>query len=189
MPVPEGMIYWFEAGESTLGEFVSQYAWFGCDASPPEHATYVRIGRRPDGRLVCTGLIVGGLSFDYGPDMPEITARALREIKLPHLVEQAVMSGTGDWEERVRRLLDASLPVRPRVRRRQLGDDHFRDVAESYRQAMVKAPQAPTQWLAKQWHVSEPTLRRWLQRARDKGYLGASMPGKAGEAPKKRGRK
>ena len=69
------------------------------------------------------------------------------------------------------------------------GDDHHRDVAAAYRQALQQAPGAPTKWIAERYHVSVPTARRWIQRARDKGYLGASTPGKAGEQPVKKRRK
>jgi hypothetical protein len=37
------------------------------------------------------------------------------------------------------------------------------------------------EWLERE--VPEPTARRWVQRARDMGLLGASRPGKAGEKP------
>jgi len=37
--------------------------------------------------------------------------------------------------------------------------------------------------LAEQLHYSDATVRRWVQRARDKGLLGPSIPGKAGEEP------
>jgi hypothetical protein len=62
-------------------------------------------------------------------------------------------------------------------------DEYFKRVAEDYRRALIARPRAPVQMLLELYEdrFSEATIRRWLQRARDKGYLGAAPPGKAGE--------
>jgi lipocalin len=61
-------------------------------------------------------------------------------------------------------------------------------LSNKYRAALEAEPRAPTKWLAERMYVSLPTARRWIQRARDLGYLGASIPGKAGERKGKRKR-
>jgi hypothetical protein len=59
--------------------------------------------------------------------------------------------------------------------------EHYERVAAAYRQALISHPRSPMRALAEQLHASDATVRRWVQRARDKGLLGPSVPGKAGE--------
>ena len=54
-------------------------------------------------------------------------------------------------------------------------------VAEAYRAALVTDPHHPIKRLAEQYHASEATVRRWVQRPRDMDLLGESAPGRAGE--------
>src|SRR5207245_2803072 len=68
----------------------------------------------------------------------------------------------------------------------------FEELARLYRRALEEAPSTPVKWLALEVKTPESTVRRWLQRCRDMGLLGPSMPGKSGEAPaprKGKGRK
>jgi hypothetical protein len=65
---------------------------------------------------------------------------------------------------------------------------HFEQVAAEYRAALKRRPRAPIAALRDQYPgVSESTLRRWTQRARDMGLLGPSRSGRAGEHPRKEG--
>ena len=59
-------------------------------------------------------------------------------------------------------------------------DDHFELVAAAYQRALIEYPRSTFKALATQLHASEATVRRWVQRAQDKGFIGESTPGKAG---------
>jgi hypothetical protein len=64
--------------------------------------------------------------------------------------------------------------------------EHFAWVAREYRRVTRENAKAPVRQLAEEMKVSEPTVRRWVQRARDLGYLRPSIPGRAGEATRRR---
>lgn len=74
---------------------------------------------------------------------------------------------------------------RPRPHRHSEGWE-ARHHGPPYRDMLVTAPRAPIKTLAEHLGVSEATVRRWVQRARDQGFLGESRPGKAGETPRRR---
>lgn len=133
----------------------------------------LRVGRRrDDGRLVCTGLILGTYVTDddgelmpaEGKNVQEITARDLRSIPLGEIL-------TG----RLASLLRLGFPADsgsyegPRARGGPKGypREHFEGVAAAYRRALHEAPRAPIKTLAAQLHTSEATARRWVRRARD----------------------
>lgn len=183
-------VTWWPGGLHHLGQLVDEHDWVcleGDERDPDRpHPVFLRLGRSPEGRLVCTGLIVGNLARFHGSPV-EITARSLRSIPLAELIGTAVSTGRlpDDFGAEIRKLLhDApGLPARLKVRPGPKGHsaEHFAHVADMYRLALDKAPGAPMRWLRKELHVSEATARRWVQRARDQGLLGPSVPGKAGE--------
>jgi hypothetical protein len=47
--------------------------------------------------------------------------------------------------------------------------------------AAVENGDPPTQTIADVMHASRPTAARWVAKARERGMLGESLPGKAGE--------
>ena len=63
---------------------------------------------------------------------------------------------------------------------RRLRDQHYEEVAEIYRDA-VKRGDAPKQAVAKAMGVSVPTAGRYVMEARNRGLLGPTTPGRAGE--------
>ena len=82
------------------------------------------------------------------------------------------------------------VPAKPYVRGGPLPRSLFETVAAEYRKALTTAPAAPVAALCKSKElrklrggrpITEPTARRWVQRCRDMGLLGKSVPGKAGE--------
>jgi hypothetical protein len=151
-----------------------------------------RLGRSTDGGVVCSGLVLGGA---VDGSVAEVTAGSLRKIPLGLLLDALsgrVTSGKGStW-------LD-SLPgfQRPtRLGPRGIPVDKLAEIAKLYRQARIERPSSPVKWLSEQIVGPEGkptpavTVRRWLQRCRDLGLLGPSIPGKAGEAlPRKTRRK
>ncbi len=68
---------------------------------------------------------------------------------------------------------------RPATRR--LGDDHYRAVAEAYRDAVAFGLN-PRKTLAIDSDTPADTVARWIRKAREKGYLTAAEPGKASGA-------
>ncbi len=137
-----------------------------------KYTIFVRLGKVPEGRLVCTGLLIGAVGSER-----EITARSLRRIPLAQLLTfLARISGGG---------APGTLRLRPFTRPGPTGlpREHFEDVAKGYREALINAPRAPIKFLAKLWGRPEVSVRRWVQRCRDMGLLGPSAPGKAGEVP------
>jgi hypothetical protein len=70
---------------------------------------------------------------------------------------------------------------RPR-RGSPLNDEHLRQVTELYRAALERGD-PPTQTVADEMHAARSTAARWVAKARERGLLGASVRGKAGERP------
>jgi hypothetical protein len=160
----------------------------------PEAGVYVRLGRTPDSRLVCTGVHIGDEDAGH-----EVTATDLRRVPLAAILGDAAryLAGEGadsplhaavmrkiasDWFRQAAPFIGA----RTRPGPGGLPPEHFERVAEAYRAALSAAPRRPIQYLAEKFNVPEPTLRRWVQRARDRGLLGPATPGKAGEQQPKR---
>jgi hypothetical protein len=155
----------------------------------------VRLATSPEGSLVCTGLIIGGFQNEA------ISARDLRGIRLGEILAD-LATALGEHRkqkalrnvEELRRvtigdLLESSAawvvkPTKLRPGPHGHPREHFEGVAMAYRAALVSAPRRPIKTLAEQYHASEATVRRWVQRARDMGLLGESVPGKAGERSK-----
>ena len=128
----------------------------------------MRLGRSPEKRLICTGLVLGAFAET------EITARGLRALPLTQFLTMATYWELGSLAPK----FDGPLP-RPGPKGYSV--DHFEKVAREYRRSLETAPRAPTRDLARRLHCSEPTARRWVQRCRDMGILGRAVPGKAGE--------
>jgi hypothetical protein len=162
---------------------VEEARWWRVSETPPlPFELRVRIGQA-GGRLVCTGLRV---DTGEGPET-EITARALREIQLPEILRQF---GERWYEDPAfARALGIDPPqatTRPasqqaRLGRRPYGREHFEHIAALYRDAIIAAPDNPYAYIKDREFRSLPTIRRWVQRARDMGLLGAAVPGKPGE--------
>lgn len=186
-------IAWFPSGGSASAQLL---AWVGertwvlveGDESDPDAPlpVFMNLSRDSRGRVVCTGLIVGRLPpWDDG--RVEVTSRNLRTIRISELIGLVTWDdgAPDEWSTAVRALM-ADAPVLKDAPRRPgpkgHPDDHFRAIAHAYRRAQLEAPRAPMRWLVEHLDRSEPTVRRWVQRARDKGYLGAAVPGRAGEA-------
>lgn len=62
----------------------------------------------------------------------------------------------------------------------RVGDEELRNVARAYRAALVEG-KPPTATVAEELHVSRSTAGRYVQRAREKGFLGPTRPRLAGE--------
>jgi hypothetical protein len=179
---------------------VNASEWVGVDTGGPAGRVLLRLGLSRQGRLVCTGLIVGTAEPLWGdpPEIGEVTARQLRAIPLGEMIASLALSaaiGSKRPDDPIQAYLARvrGRPLRERVtpypgpqaRPGPKGhpSEHYERVAVAYREALVAHPRAPMKALAEQLHYSDATVRRWVQRARDKGLLGPSIPGKAGEEP------
>jgi hypothetical protein len=155
----------------------------------------MRLGRSADGRVVCSGLLLGGAGpgnakagVQRGRRGVEISASSLRQIPLGLLMDELSH----------KQFLQERLPgfQRPtRLGPRGIPAEKLTEVADLYRRALEERPSAPVQWMTEQipGPTGKPTpavtIRRWLQRCRDLGLLGPSIPGKAGEQPTPRRRR
>lgn len=171
---------------ATVGNLVDEHDWvLVSDRDGPD--VWVRLGRDPSGRLVCTGLLIGDFNqfIDTYRERPrEVNAAVLRSIRIPEILAGALrIADVPDDFGAMVRYLNERAPLADRVRpgAAGYGDEHFAEVAKAYRAALIEAPHAPTKLLSERLHVSLPTARRWIQRARDRGYLGPATPGRAGE--------
>jgi hypothetical protein len=62
----------------------------------------------------------------------------------------------------------------------RISDDTLREVADIYRKAHAERA-APTEAVATEMSISRTSAGRWVRRARERGYLGAALPRRAGE--------
>jgi len=128
----------------------------------------VQFGLAPNGRLICTGLLVGWLAVPPSKRV-EVTARAVHEIRLGEILANKGTSGESPvpgW------LLQTVPMVRPpHPGRAGYPDEHFENVARLYKRALVVAPRAPMKWLSEQLHASSATADRWRKGAEDRGFL------------------
>jgi hypothetical protein len=188
------------ADREQIAEFTNNRHWAVLEGGGLPYPVTLSLGIGHDGRLRCTGIILGALTAEPA----EITSASLREVRITELLQEIAMFGnlletlisyTGRHEDRpfLDRLMPglvADLPPRPpSVRGAALPRSHFEQVAKEYRRALklpITAPMTEVQRRLAEWlgrEIPEPTARRWVQRARDMGLLGASRPGKAGEKP------
>jgi hypothetical protein len=158
-----------------------EHNWLAIKEGGLPFPVQLSLGRSSDGRLVCTGLVIGAM------DEPrEITSRSLRELPLGDLLGSIARlrddPDVGSFLRATFELAD-DIGETPRHRPGPRGYDreHFEHVAVVYREALAVAPRAPMQEVARRLSTSEATARRWVQRARDMSLLGAGQPGKAGE--------
>jgi hypothetical protein len=69
---------------------------------------------------------------------------------------------------------------RPR-RGSPITDANLNAVAERYREALERGD-PPTQSVARELNVARSTAARWVTKARERGFLGPALQGRAGEA-------
>jgi len=162
--------------------------WLRLSGGDLPYPVSISIGVGVDGRLACTGLIVGAAEGDS----VEITSTSLRSVKIADLLQDvSALTDDEDFGDLMHHVIQSvadDLPgPRTRPGARGLPHEHFETVAREYRRALRVAQRAPVQELRRRMgaasghDVPEPTARRWIQRARDKGLLGEATPGKAGE--------
>ncbi len=70
-----------------------------------------------------------------------------------------------------------------------MSDDHLREVANVYRNAMKAGRRDPVNAVREAMHASRPTAGRWVAQAREKGFLGRALEKQPGEKPARQSRK
>lgn len=149
----------------------------------------VRLAQSPDGRLVCTGLLLTSPT--------EVTARGMREVRIAEIVTAAARYLSSEGPTSLRWALSSFINAgenlsdtvgETAVARTRPGPsghprEHYERVAELYRRALVEHPRAPVKALVDQLGPghADSTVRRWLREARLMGLLGPATPGRAGE--------
>lgn len=157
------------------------------DPEPPN--VFILLGS-VEGRIVCTGIAVGG-SVPMTSEPAEITSRSLRKIPIRRLVDAYVdESNSSSLPPLQAELVDA---MRQRaVPRRQIefarrgrpgySREEHEQFANDYRLACAIRSHAPIKYLAREvWTVAERTARGRVNNLRKKGFLGPAPPGRAGE--------
>jgi hypothetical protein len=132
--------------------------WMRVEDTTLPRPLHIRVGQA-DGRLVCTGLLI-----ESEPER-ELTARELREIKLPEILTALTRPRKSRWLNE--HLAQQRVPQRARPGRRGYPDSFYRDVLKQYRRVRQTHPRAPIQALMLELHTTEPTLHRWLRKARE----------------------
>jgi hypothetical protein len=150
--------------------------WSGSLVGHPvelETRVRVRLGKDPDGRLLCTGLIVGALE---DPDLPtEIQARTLREIPLAQILGFVARAMSTD-PLAAEFFVVGPVPFdQPRLRPGPKGHppDFYQSISRLYKAAKERQPRAPVKAVRdtinstrpKSQQVSDATVRRWIRRS------------------------
>jgi hypothetical protein len=188
--IPIDLVAHLSVAELTSGD------WFRVEWPDSPFPVVMRLGRSADGQVVCSGLLLGGarkgqqnVGIQRGRLGAEISASSLRQIPLGLLLD-ALSHRQSFFLER---LPEFQRPTR--LGPLGIPPERLATVADLYQRALQERPSAPVQWMREQYPTPEgkptpaPTIRRWLQRCRDLGLLGPSIPGKAGEQPQKQRRR
>ncbi len=158
----------------------------------------VRLGLGDDGSLIATAVLVAHedgevTSRDLRIPLAEILAEFASQASRPATFERLArefMPGTdvviqrlgglpGSWLMFLGLRPDAQQtpdqPKRAVVARTRPGkagipDDKLREFVRDYKKALKKNPRAPIRELSRRTGMSEPTIYRWLRKAREKGF-------------------
>jgi hypothetical protein len=128
----------------------------------------------------CMGFGVSSRVADVHEEMPDLDRVVLGEI------ESRFGSYLGIATSMLELDFDAAVEKSKAMRahggrgRRGLRDDFFREIAKQYRRALAEGLR-PTTAIADAHGVGRSTAASWVRRAREKGFLGAAQPGRAGE--------
>ena len=175
---PMGLRGHDEESDEEEGGFLAEHRkremrWWSVESRPPlPYQLKVRVGLTPGGRLVCLGLRVES-------DSP-ISARDLRKIKLPEILNAAARSAAMDDPEFSSALLGyqpQGALLRPRAHpgRRGYSREHFeeQELARIYADALRRDPRRPARYVAGALYITEHTARRWIKRAQALGVIPA----------------
>jgi hypothetical protein len=170
----------------------------------------LQLGLSPNGKVICTGLLVGWQLDDDDParvplsERTPVTPSALHGIglgailnDLSPLPDEFDLDAAVETLRRTRKtgpknivmplgeLLASQVPVISRPHPGPKGHDnkHFKMVATEYKKALAAG--RTIKWLAHQLGCSEQTLYRWLNEAEQRGFLPERSKG-ARRAPRRK---
>jgi hypothetical protein len=121
--------------------------------------------------------------FSHAPDEPlGITSRLLRAVPMTAMI--ADRAGTAERKFFGRGSDYTPPPPGSRRGAKGWGDEHFRRVAEMYLEALDIDRRRPLVLMAARFSgYSRENVRDWVAVARDRGFLSAAQPGRAGAGP------
>lgn len=119
----------------------------------------MRLGLAEGRRLVCTGLLI------EAREGTELSSREVRRVSLGTVL--ADFRDQYDWgpKERAPAVIPARQGAPP------LDDQFLHEVVRRWQERRDMGRRAPIKDLARHYGKTEATIHRWLQRARDKGFL------------------
>ncbi|MFA5890412.1 MAG: hypothetical protein WDA27_05620 [Actinomycetota bacterium] len=151
--------------------------------------------------MECVGVEIMGYAFGADPRARQskvLTATALRSIPLAKLIKErrgrvvglfraGLDNEDADWRARTEGELERWESTRSVGRPPEYGADHWRKVAQTYREAFRRGDH-PTKAVAARFHLSHSAATKHVARTRALGLLGPTKKGKAGglEPPRKR---
>jgi hypothetical protein len=139
------------------------------------------------GRIECTGFHIVGLLPSQA-----LTSDVLRRVPLARLAEEDAQVRLGQAQELMEdaertgnrkkanraRYLSNNLPSAGRRGRKPDPDSHYKEIADLYLQAVGEGIRHPTKQVAALRHVEYRTAATWVYRARERGLLPPTTPGK-----------
>ena len=152
--------------------------------------------------MECVGVEIMGYAFGADPRAHQskvLTAADLRAIPLAKLIKEGrgrvvalfregLDAEDADWRARVERELKRWERTRSLGRPPEYETDHWREVAETYREAFRRGD-PPTKAGAARFRLSHSAATKHVARARERGLLGPTTKGKAGGLEPSRKRK
>ncbi|NVI88230.1 hypothetical protein [Actinomadura sp. BRA 177] len=141
-----------------------------------------------DGVPQCRGVITSAIKGRREVRATDLRSIAVEDVLESVLAQVAVRIQTDDhggevlvsrpFVEESRRDAVSAVRGARRQGKRKVTDDVLRRVAEIYRQSI---DDSPTEAVRAEFGVAERTARLYVRRARDAGFLGEALRGKAGE--------
>jgi len=180
LPTSKEGVDWTQIGEARLpGPFTAVFEF------PEDHRVELDIVVKEESPT-CEAIRV-----QRNPARPPLSGAELRRLPIHNWVTMATAQAAltpskesrGAWsppsEEEARQLWGQ---VEERVSRRTMTDDHLREVATEYREALKHDERGPREAIGDKYRVAPSTAARYIKLARDRGFLGkAPGPGKKGE--------
>jgi hypothetical protein len=127
----------------------------------------IQFGWSADGRLICTGVLIG-----WTVERIQVTATAVHNIRLGAVLDELAEQVALD-ESALR--VPGFVGIAPVVHPGPAGhsDDHYERFAQLYLEALKLSPRAHMKWLMGKYPSvkSEATLYRWREEAEERGLL------------------
>lgn len=160
----------------------SVVATFECVPKSGEWSATGTIARGPQ------GLVISGLALQTAVEnVSGITGSLLRRIQVGDILHVARATIARASQDELQAPVEPEAATATKTRsggRASLGDDLLRRVAVAYlAETAPGRPPGAVKRMAQEFHRPEETVRTWVARARQAGWLGPSVKGRAGAEP------